>query len=173
MHFHNNLFAGLQASLGDGPSNQPTSSSSSNPYYSGSASGIFAQTPSSLSYPSAQQSNNTLQSNGNGSAMGSGAAQQGTNPNPNGGNPNHGPQENLAASRILSDSFAPNTAQEEARAADLLADFSLDFGFPPSEQNSAPLDAYSNLLDDTTLNFWAALSSNQGDWPNMTFSSGY
>jgi hypothetical protein len=70
----------------------------------------------------------------------------------------------LAASHLLSDSFPPNTAQEEATAADLLSDFNLDFGFP-SEQ-TAPFDAYSNLLDDTTMNFWAALSNSQGEWPN-------
>lgn len=71
----------------------------------------------------------------------------------------------LAASQLLSDSFPANTAQEEATAADLLSDFNLDFGFPSGEQ-TAPFDAYSNLLDDTTMNFWAALSNSQGDWPN-------
>lgn len=71
----------------------------------------------------------------------------------------------LAASQLLSDSFPANTAQEEATAADLLSDFNLDFGFSSSEQ-TAPFDAYSNLLDDTTMNFWAALSNSQGDWPN-------
>lgn len=71
----------------------------------------------------------------------------------------------LAASQLLSDSFPANTAQEEATAADLLSDFNLDFGFPSGEQ-TAPFDAYSNLLDDTTMNFWAALSNSQGEWPN-------
>lgn len=57
-------------------------------------------------------------------------------------------------------------AQEEQRAADLLSDFNLDFGFASSAEQSAPFDAYTNLLDDNTLSFWAALSNtNQAtDW---------
>lgn len=72
----------------------------------------------------------------------------------------------LSGGQLLADSFIGNTAQEERTAADLLADFDLDLDikFPPVESANVPLDAYNNLLDDTTLSFWAALSNNQGDW---------
>ena len=69
-----------------------------------------------------------------------------------------------ATSQLASDAFTGSTAQEERTAADLLADFDFDIGLPPTEATNIPLDAYNNLLDDTTLSFWAALSNNQGDW---------
>jgi len=71
-------------------------------------------------------------------------------------------------SHLLTDAFPPNTAQEERTAADLLSDFTLDFGFPP--EPSGNVDSYSNLLDDTTMNFWAALSTNGGEWANGVVS---
>merc|ERR1712093_839452 len=138
-----------QSGSAEGPTPQP-SGAASNPYNSNSNSGgIFAQTPSSVNYTNYQQGSTAAP----GAQAGFGVGGAGAADAP----------ASLAASHMLSGSFAPNTAQEEARAADLLADFSLDFGFPPTEQNAPPLDAYSNLLDDTTLNFWAALSNNQAD----------
>lgn len=75
-----------------------------------------------------------------------------------------GQEASLATSHLLSDSFQPSTTQEEATAADLLADFNLDFGFTQGEP-SAALDGYSNLLDDTTMSFWASMATSNGaDW---------
>lgn len=38
---------------------------------------------------------------------------------------------------------------------------------PHSDSMVLPLEAYTNLLDDTTLDFWTALTNSQ-DWQNQT-----